>query len=288
MKMNRTKAFTLVEALVAVLIASVITIGVFSYFSDSIRGVAHTDKTMQALALLQEISRKTRHKAYNIAPFRAGIGIDLYQPPDRFFIHKRHFTLRLVDTNNTSEKTVAVDPVTKNYVKKFLNGEEVFETRRAVDSYFLNKPAIPFSSMEGYEDALCVIVRKIPDIGEVVDHFLYTEGRKMILRFHPSPRNYVDFIEVDSKGKETIVESFGKKEQNIIQFSLSPVFDLSYCKPIESLPEKEFRFLRFFVDIHITVGTEKSQRGPKGGLFENHFRVTSLFINANRYGRGFF
>ena len=288
--MSKQRAFTLVEALVAVAIAGVVTVGVFSYFGDSIRGVAHSEKTMNALALMQEISRKARQHVYHMSLNDTGIGIDLCTGPEfrnidlSHSVHDRSYPIRLIEVQN-EEKLLKVDPSVVNYSKGFKEGKAIAIERRTLDSFFLNKKfpgeAYPF------EKSMVVISHEI-DQQKVTDHYLFTSAKKMIWRHYNEPANYLQVIEVDEKGQEEVMEEFGQKDKSVVNFSMNPITEIAYYKPDPKKNVKIIRFLRFFVEVNVSIRTPESDRGPSGGIFSNSFIVTSLFINGNRFGRGVF
>jgi hypothetical protein len=195
-----------------------------------------------------------------------------------------------VHTTGASETVIPLTPATKDYRRSFKDGKPYLETKRVIDQWFFTKKPLPFFEMAGFEDGLVVYQRKLPGKGseEVLEHYLFTENRKMLLRHYPPPESYVEFYDINRDGKETLLESFGKKKKNIVHFSLTPVFELAYFKPDETEPDRELSFLRYFIDVKIGMETGGTKRGPRGGLFELHFRVINLYCNANRYGRGIF
>ena len=288
--MIKIKAFSLIEALVAVTIAGIVTVGVFSYFSDSIRGVAHSEKTMNALSQLQEISRKVRQQIYHMNLNHAGVGIDLCKGPQFKSVElsesvpDRIYPIRLIEVRG-KEGLLEVDPSIVNYSKDYNDGKLIAVERRQLDRFFQGKN-FP-SQVIPYENAL-VVRPKEKNQQKITDYYLFTQGRKIIWRHHEDPANYLEVINVDEAGEEEILEEFGKAEKNVVNFSLNPVNEIVYYKPNPKGNMRTLRFLRFYVQVHLSIRTEKSDRGPSGGTFSNSFIVTSLFLNANRFGRGKF
>jgi prepilin-type N-terminal cleavage/methylation domain-containing protein len=284
--------FTLIELLFSVAIASLILMGVFSFFSDSIWGVVHSEDTLKTVEEIGKLTRQLRHDLSGIRPFQgpSGESIDLYRKPQNFPLYERSYRSRVFQTNIGSSHEIQVSQTLKKFRKIEKDGRLQYESTRHLDTWFKNKSIHGGSHLDSLEDAFVsfpVKLRKHPGI-KIRDHYLFSGGRKILYRHFGEPLNFLGVYEMDASGNPVEIMNFGKDKQGqgrIPGFLIEPIFEFA-SYPTHSFPQKRWDFLRYFLKVELEFQGKLSSTGPNSRRIEIKFRVMNPFLNGQKFVRG--
>ncbi len=286
------KGMSLIELLFSVFVATLIMMGVFSYFSDSVRGVAHSEDSLKTVEEIGRITRQLRYDLSEIRPFQGpnGESIDLYQTPESFPIHRRDYAYKVFETNASSSSEIKVDRTEKEFRRVFKDDKIQYLAKRRLDSWFDDRPIHGGGHLGALEDGFVsfpVKLREHPGV-KIRDHYLFSGGKKILYRHYGAPFNYVGLYEMDSSGNPVEITLFGKNasgEGRIPGFSMEPIFEF-VLYPVEYSPEKKLDFLRYFLQIKLEFQGSSSGTGPMSRRVELEFSVMSPFLNGQKFHRG--
>lgn len=319
-RQNR-KAFTLIEAVFSVLISSMLFYWVFSYFSDSMRGVAHSEDSLETIREIQNLTTRLKYDLYEIRPWAyprwreyLNTPVDIYKTTDNLFLDYRNYEHIVNQTHglNSSSPIDIQAPHRKQFTRSSdgtgLYTHYVKPEHEHWDSWFrsfFQKPenvVLNFQYISAIENSF--VVRELlldEPFSQTVaqEYFFDCSGqdlnKKCSYRFYDyagkdQALHYVVRYSYDDEGiaQETGVygrdaDGFGR----ISSFRLTPVFEhaTGYEEPTDA---PHLCFLRFFINVDIEFKGQHRGFGPEGRTFRVSFSVMSPALNSSFSGRGYF
>jgi type II secretory pathway pseudopilin PulG len=301
--------FTLIEAIFAVLVASMVLTGVFSYFTDSMRGVAHSEDTLDTIREVQTLSNAVRRHLFEMEPLLSPNGTpadQAYEDWGTIPLPERHYKVRVFETTGTdSTRELAVDgTIIKEMGHEKISGVDTFYIKkktypRIIADWIEQRGVINIGEQPVMENSFVAMEREVnqPYPAKVREYHLFSQRQHYIFRHYleaegENPFNYIDLIRVNPDDhKEILVRSFGKpdKEFNgrIKTFSLTPIFEFAIYR-CKDCPSPVMEYVRFYTEISMVFSGQKKGNGPESRTFSMNMRVINPYLNSKPFLKGAF
>ncbi|PCJ18773.1 MAG: hypothetical protein COB02_10085 [Candidatus Cloacimonadota bacterium] len=301
-KQKKHKGFTLIEAVFSTLVASVVIGFVYSFFSQSTRGISHSETANKSSREIQLLSNAVRQDMYDLKPFyRAGnASIELWGRDSSFPLLKKYYSpsVYIDGLSGGSLKKGLKDTQKTHKVDATINGIRAFKVETAYDSWFQKKPVLYGSNVSGLQDALVHIERKIkkPISATVSEYYIYKGTSRFVYRHYlkdnkNEPLNYVEYLQ-DPPSPELspiLLKTYGKDKKGkgiITGFQIFSNFEYSYYPDEDGNDILEFK--RFFVSVHIGTSNGRSTSLSTDKAYNISFNVMNPHLNNQVRYKGTF
>jgi type II secretory pathway pseudopilin PulG len=296
--------FTLIEALFAIAIAGGVLAFVFGYFTDSMRGVSHSEETLATIKTAQMLSTKLRDHVYALSPFSGAPIEQLHSDRDPIALIPRNYANIVYRTDSPTSSS----PIPVNATKvRWLKEGPMFKSRENWDPFFqewFKKGVINMGAYAKYRDSTATIEREIdipyPSTKVIEFHFYHRSkidgaGEHLMYRHYlgskNKPMNYVTLYKYDKDEKKPIeIESFGKTASGsgrILSFSVTPLFEFTRYKP-HRLSPPVLSYVKMILQVHILFKGQKKGYGPDGRNIDVSFNISDPFSNSDHWRKGQF
>lgn len=296
----RNHAFTLIEAVFSVGIASVLLIGIYSFFGDSIRKVGSSDETLATVSELQSFVTQLREDLMRVTVFNKGgqsDTVDGYMSLPTYERPPRYFTVNVWDDVGI---TTLKDLRHLEIVPKLLveNGVKTWVLEYKWDSWFDNK-IIHNSGPKFYAfcRAFAGIRREIkePIAAEVLEYYLAVDGEKVWYRHYikdnqGKPLNYVvRYIQGERPEDEIETHRFGQlfgADGRVEALDIEPIIEFSYFRHAEQPDIFVLQMNKMLFRVAMGLKGEQQGTGPEGRSLELRFHLMNATFNGERFSHG--
>ncbi|MCJ8347000.1 prepilin-type N-terminal cleavage/methylation domain-containing protein [bacterium] len=299
---NKKRGFTLVEAIFSTLVASVVIGFVYNFFSQSTKGVSHSEAANHSIRELQMLSNSIRQDLYNVKPFysKNGVSIELWNRPSSFKSYTKFYTPSVyLDGLNGGVLKTGLKPKSKIHIfDKKEKGVRYYRTKEYSDTWFLYKAINYGGDISGLEDAVVHINRNIvkPIAASVSEYYIFSKGQRLVYRHYLKAAsgeilNYVEYLEdLPTETRDEIsLRTYGKSDKGpglISGFEIFPQFEFSFYPVDKDGDILEAK--RFYISVHIKMDSKIRNKVSNEHSYDINFNVMNPHINNNSRYKGHF
>ncbi|PCJ18771.1 MAG: hypothetical protein COB02_10075 [Candidatus Cloacimonadota bacterium] len=298
------KGFTLIEAIFSTLVASVVIGFVYSFFSQSTKGISHSEAANQSIRELQLLSNSIRQDLFHLEPFIDIAFIKGGKPK----LQRTFSSLELWNRNPTFPNLIKyypphvfIDTLSGGVLKKNLKPSKRKHTYdisknsirfykpsiQITDGWFFGKQVKYGADIYGLQDALIHIKRKIekPISASVSEFYIYSKGRRLVYRHYlkdsdDKDLNYIEYLEdlPTKRRKEILIKTYGKSSDGtglIDSFEIKPYFEFSYYK--NDLSQNILEFKKIYTKVSINMKIKIRDKISK----QSNYNLTFNVVNPN-------
>jgi type II secretory pathway pseudopilin PulG len=294
--MNFRRGFTLIEAVFALGVASVLLIGIYTYFVESIRNSAKGEETLSTIRDMQNFIMVLRQDLYEANGFlRSDVPVDLHQHEKPFPLEPRYFPCVVYDDVSAASDKIQVLPIQRTVVERFTSaGSLGYEYVDKYDSFF-DKKIFTDGSPDFMLNSFAVVTREIekPFPAKVREFYIGVKGDKVWYRHYLTDRtgdikfNFVSRMIGPGEGEET--HRFGQlhgADGRIEDFSIEPNFEFSYYRDKKDPKVLLLRLTKVYHHAKMVFKGEKQGSGPEGRTIAQSFFVVNSVFNGERFRHG--
>jgi len=297
--MKTRRGFTLIEAVFAVGVASVLLIGIYTYFIESLRNSFKGEETLSTIKDMQNFIMVLRQDLYDAQGFtKSDAPVDLHLHKKPFPIQPRFFPCVVYDDVHAVSDTIEVLPIQRLPREKFgANGQMYYEYEDKYDHFF-DKKVVLNDHPEFMLNSFAVVSRNIeePISAKVREYYIGVKGERVWYRHYLSDLsgkeklNFVSRMTGPGEGEET--HRFGQlhgAEGRIEDFSIEPGFEFSYFRDKEEPSKFNLRLTKVYHHTKMVFQGERQGSGPEGRTISTSFFVVNPLFNGERFrhGKGF-